>query len=398
MKNLNQLNSNTKKGSVKIKNIILSLFLLFAVSSTAFGQNNDLNIFGYYQVNYTNFNVYSGGSKTLDISSFLMQQMNVFFQKNFNPELSSFVNLEFTNSFSLKDSIGGFKIQEAWFKYSPARYFNVKAGVLVPRFNNFNEIKNRTILLPYIYRPIAYETYFFDQFGTGEFVPTTANLQVYGDLPIGDLTLNYTAFYGNSETSMLNTNSSFWGPGQDPTPYKMVGGRIGAEYNDLQLGVSLTNDRKNLDKASNGFQTVEYKLGYVPRTRFGAYLNYSLSGFELEAELIKVYYDLSQANKDTLALSPFNPKSFDKSFYHVNLLYNVTDNFAVYVGYDYMKGEDNFFTTNGVKIYNYGVSYRPSDSILLKAQYEHQNDPLTSMGVTSEATRNDYLIGASVSF
>ena len=382
---------------MKLKITSLFLFLL-SVPAVIFGQSDDLNIFGYFQNNYTYFNVYTGDTQTLSTNSFLMQQMNVFFQKNINTQFSAFVNLEFTNSFSLQDSIGGFKIQEAWFKYSPSSLFNVKAGVLIPRFNNFNEIKNRTILLPYIYRPIAYETYFFNQFGTGEFVPTTANLQVYGDIPISELSLNYAVFYGNSETSMENKNNNFWGPGQDPTPYKMVGGRIGAEYGNLQLGISMTNDRKNLNEESNGFSIVQYKLGYVPRTRFGAYLNYSVAGFELEAELIKVYYNLSDEQKQILASNPFFPKSFDKTYDHINLLYNFTDKLAAYVGYDYMKAEDNFFTSSGVKIYNYGVSYRATDGIILKAQYEHQNDPLLFMGITSLATRNDYLVGASVSF
>ena len=398
MKNPYQLNSNTRKGSKKIKGVILSLFLLLTVSTTIFGQINDLNIFGYYQMNYTNFNTYRGDVKGLDISSFLTQQMNVFFQKNFTPELSSFVNLEFTNSFSFQDTIGGFKIEEAWLKYSPSSLINIKAGKLIPRFNNFNEIKNRTILLPYIYRPIAYETYFFDQFGTGEFVPVSANLQVYGEVPVGDLRLNYTAFYGNSETAMLNKNSNFWGPGQDPTPYKMVGGRIGAEYGNLQLGASMTYDRKNLDSAKTVSGIARYKIGYIPRTRVGAYLNYSVAGFDLESELIKVYYDLSQANKNTLALNPFNPKSFDKTFYHINLLYNFTDQLSAYAGYDYLKGEDNFFISGGLKVYNYGACYKVTDEVILKAQYEHQSFVMTMMGNTTVGTRNDFLLGASVSF
>ena len=379
---------------MKLKQTILSLFLAATLATSVSAQNNDLNIFGYYQVNYTNFNVYRGDAKSLDISSFLMQQMNVFFQKNFNPEFSSFINFEITNSFSSKDTIGGFKIQEAWLKYSPSSLFNVKAGLLIPRFNNFNEIKNRTVLLPYIYRPIAYETYFFDQYGTGEFVPTTANLQVYGDLPVGDMYINYTAYYGNSETSMLNNNSSFWGPGQDPTPFKLVGARLGAEYGNLQLGVSITHDRKNLNTYSNGTRASELGIGYVPRIRMGAYLNYSFAGFELEAELIKVTYDLSDNQKDSLAANPLNPQNFDKTFYHVNFLYNVTEDLAAYFDYNYLEGEDNFFIASGLKILNFGASYKVLSSVVLKAQYAHQMFELSG----NEGTRNDYLIGASIYF
>ncbi len=380
---------------MKLNRIVLSLILLLSVSKLSFAQTDNLNIFGYYQINYTNFNTYVGDTKNMDVSSFLMQQMNVFLQKNLTTELSSFINLEFTNSFSSKDTIGGLKIEEAWLKYSPSALLNVKAGILTPRFNNFNEIKNRTVLLPYVYRPIAYETYFFKQFGTGEFVPTSANLQVYGAIPVGDLSVNYAAFYGNSETSMLNTNSSFWGPGQDPTPYKMFGGRIGFEYGDLQLGASVTSDKKRFDLHNNGFYIDSLKIGYIPRTRFGTYLNYSVAGFELEAELIKVYYDIPQDKKNTLAMNPFFPKDFDKTYSHVNLLYNIFDNLAAYVGYDYLKGQDNLFISNGLKVYSYGAYYRASDAVLLKAQYVHQN---FDMGFFGKGTRNDYLVGASVSF
>jgi len=396
--NNNHIITSSRRKIMKLRTTILSLFLLLSVSAVMFGQSDDLKIFGYFQNNYTNFNVYTGDNQVLNVNSFLMQQMNLFFQKNFNPEFSAFVDFEFTNSYSSQDSIGGFKIQEAWFKYSPSSLLNVKAGVFIPRFNNFNEIKNRTVLMPYVYRPIAYETYFFSQFGTGEFVPTSANLQVYGDIPVGELRLNYTGFYGNSETNYLNKNTNFWGPGQDPTNYKLVGGRIGAEYDNLQLGASATYDRKNLDKASNGYMISTYNLGNVARTRVGAYLNYSLKGFELESELIKVYYNLSDAQKQTLATNPFNPTSFDKTYYHANLLYNFTDKLGAYVGYDYLKAQDNFFTSQGLKIYNYGVCYKVLDSIILKAQYEHQNDPLLSGGVILKDTRNDYLLGASISF
>jgi hypothetical protein len=373
---------------MKIKAIFLSLFTLLMFAPKMHAQYNDLNIFGFFQNNYANFNVYLGDSKTLEVNSFLMQQLNVFFQKNYGPQFSSFVNFEYTNSFSSEDSIGGFKIQEAWFKYSPSSQFNVKAGVLIPRFNNFNEIKNRTVLMPYIYRPIAYETYFFGQFGTSEFVPTTANIQVYGDLPVGDAYLNYTVFYGNSETTFLRKNADGWGPGQDDSPYKMVGGRVGIEYDNLQFGVSTTYDRTDYSN---------YDIGSNPRTRLGAYLNYSLAGFELEAEMIKVTYELSQTNKATLEAnpSPFAPKDFDKDFYHVNLLYNITDELSAYVGYDRLSGGENIYIQGGLNFYNIGASYYVTNSIILKAQYEYQVYPAFQ---GAQATRNDYLLGASISF
>jgi len=280
-------------------------------------------------------------------------------------------------------------------------YFAVEAGVIIPRFNNFNEIKNRTVLLPYIYRPLAYETYFFDMYSTGEFVPTSANLEIYGDIPVSRVYLNYTIFGGNSEINSLATNTTppgAAGPGQDPTSYKLIGGRIGLEYSNLQLGVSATFDRKDFSS---------YKIGFIPRTRLGGYLNYSFDKFELEAEYIKVAYKLTQANKDTLtSIAPTlehlpsgpillpAPQDFNKTFWHANLLYNIQDNFGVYAGYDYIQGKDNIFTEGGINQYNFGGFYNATNSIILKAEYTYQ----TFTMVNVKGTRGDYLLGASVSF
>ncbi len=384
---------------MKLKNTFLAFLMIVSLSSFLFGQDNNLNIFGYYQNNFTSWHVRLKDSDfKLDVNSFLMQQMNVFLQKNFDAEFSSFIDFEFTNSFDFKANIGDFKIPEAWLKYSPSMQFNLKAGVLIPRFNNFNEIKNRTVLLPYIYRPLAYETYFFDQFGTGEFVPTSANIQVYGDIPIGRAFFNYAVFGGNSETSVLNNNNSLFGSGQDFTNYKLVGGRLGLEYNDLQFGISATFDRKDLSN---------YDIGFIPRTRLGGYLNYSIDKFVLEAEYIGVMYKITQANKDTLALLPPTPEDlpsgrimlpapqdFNKTFWHMNLLYNIQDNLGVYVGYDYIQGKDNIFTEGGINQYNFGGVYDATNSIILKAEYTFQ----TFTMVNIKGVRSDILFGASVSF
>lgn len=362
-----------------------------------FAQNNDLKIFGYFQNNFTSWHVNMKDINfKLETNSFLMQQMNVFLHKNFNPELSSFANLSFTNSFSAKDNIGNFKVEEAWLKYSPSSLFNLKGGVFIPRFDNFNEIKDRTVLLPYIYRPLAYESYFYAQYGMDDFVPTSANVQAYGEILIGNVYFNYTAFYGNSETSVLVTNNALFGTGQDPTNYKLYGGRLGLEYNELQLGVSGTLDRKDLSS---------YHIGYIPRYRIGTYLNYSLDKFEFE--YIKVLYNLSQGNKDTLAaLSPTPmhlpsgiimlpaPQNFDKSFMHLNLLYNIQDNLGVYAGYDYVQAQDNIFTSGGINQLNFGGSYKVTGAIILKVEYTHQVFKMVDIN----GLRDDYLLGTSISF
>jgi hypothetical protein len=377
---------------MKLRNTFLSIFLFLSVSTIVFGQSDDLRIFGYFQNTYTRMDVKLDGMAPAWIeNSFDMQQLNIFFAKNFGSELSSFVNLEFTNSFNLQDTIGGFDIQEAWLKYSPSSAFNLKAGLMIPKFNYMNEIKNKTALLPYIYRPLVYETMFSSQFSTSDFVPQQAYLQVYGDLSVGgDSRVNYALYMGKLDENNLNTNRIGLSIGHDSSHYKMVGGRLGFESGNLVCGVSGTYDRKNL---------WAYGIGYVPRMRFGAYLNYALAGFEFESEYIRVYNKLTSEDYATLAAYDmtnfFGPKGFNKYYYHVNLLYNFTDKIYAYAGYDYLTTEDNIFSEGGLTQPLFGGGYRVNDSIVLKAEYTHQGSTL--FGVL-KAERNDYLLGASVAF
>jgi len=330
------------------------------------------------------------GAPSWDENTFVMQQMNIFLQKDFSTELSSFASLEFTNSFNSNINVGGIQVEEAWLKYSPSSAFNVKAGQLVPKFNNLNEIKNRTVLLPYIYRPLVYETVFNSQFGNEEFIPLYANLEIYGDVTVGNnMRFNYAAYMGNLSTENLIKNTAGLEAGNDSSRYKMFGGRLGVEYGNLSVGVSGTYDRKNL---------WAYNIGYVPRERFGAYLNYSIARFELEAEYIRVYNDLSTANKialdSAIARTPGTPTGFNKYYMHVNLLYNITDQLFAYAGYDYLQTQDNTFSKSGLKQPAFGAGYKVNDSIVLKGEYTYQGSTIGTMKVD----RNDYLLAASVYF
>ncbi|HUI29934.1 MAG TPA: hypothetical protein VLX91_06925 [Candidatus Acidoferrales bacterium] len=395
---------------MKTKRSIFALIMLLSFSTAAFCQSDDLRIFGYFQNNFMH--------ETVDISypqspvpslfqsfkpnSFLMQQMNVFLQKDFGTQVSSFVNLQFTNSFSSSDDIGALNIEEAWLKYSPSEELSVKFGLLVPRFNNFNEIKDRTVLLPYIFRPIAYETAFSNLFNTQDFVPLQAYLQIYGYLPIsGGLRVNYAAFMGNLSTdNLVKNNGSFGQIGNDTTKFKMFGGRFGVDCGNLSLGVSGTYDRANL---------WAYGIGYVPRTRFGAYLNYSVAGFELEGEYIKVHHILSDANKATLlaefmaelAQLPTNPtilltpQSFEKKYEHINLLYNFTDKIFAYTGYDFLTTDDQELSMGGVHVVTVGGGYKFGDDIVVKAQYLNCKSKISN---AIPVTTNAYLLATSVYF
>ena len=374
---------------MKLRFTILSLFLLLSLSVVTFGQSDDLQFFGYFQNNFTHYYLHLNGARPSTLwaaDSYVMQQMNLFAAKNFGPQFTSFVNMEITNSLSSKDNYGAIKVEEAWLKYEPSGLFNVKFGLLIPRFNNFNEIKNRTVLLPYIYRPIAYETVFSSYFNIEEYVPQQAYLQIAGTIPVGgDVRFNYAGFMGNLQSDQLIKNTSQYAIANDSSKYKMYGGRIGAEYGNLALGVSGTIDHKNY---------WNYGIGYVPRTRLGAYLNYSFAGFDFESEYIKVSYTVSDGQEAVLKSVASSPKAFDKVYFHWNLLYNVSDQLFAYAGYDYVHSQDLPFSTGGVHQYNFGAGYKVNTNIVIKGQFNTQN----SMAFATPLLRQDWLFGASIYF
>ncbi len=379
---------------MKPKQGIIALVMLLSLPSVALCQSDDLRVFGYFQnyfMNQTADVSYPSAPSKLVTNSFVMQQMNVFLQKDFGVQVSTFVNFEFTNSYSSGDDIGALKIEEAWLKYTSMEEVNVKGGLLIPRFDNFNEIKNRTVLLPYIFRPLAYETAFGNLFNIADFVPLQAYLQVYGDLSaVGDLRVNYAGFMGNLSTSTLVKNGSLSQIATDTSKFKMFGGRLGIEFGTLALGVSGTYDRANEQM---------YGIGFVPRTRLGAYLNYSIFGFELEAEYIGVHYILSDAQKGTLRaallVNPLVPQSFEKKYEHANLLYNFTDKIFAYTGYDFLTTDDQELSMGGVHNITVGGGYKFTDEIVAKAQYINCKSKIYNM---FPVTTNAYFLAASVYF
>ena len=91
-----------------MKNIYL-VILISIIFTTAEAQS-DLSIFGYFQ---NSANIFTDNSLKRTTHSFGLNQLNLFFQKDFGYNLSSFVNFEATNSFSANNGIGNFKIEEA---------------------------------------------------------------------------------------------------------------------------------------------------------------------------------------------------------------------------------------------------------------------------------------------
>jgi hypothetical protein len=349
----------------------LLCFLLILLSGVAAGQSvsNVLDVFGYFQATFDH------SSDETDIigippmsgtrNTFILQQANIFFRKEFTPRLSAFVSLEFTNTYASTRNWGTFRLEEAWVRYQTSEEFSVKAGLLVPVFNNLNQIKNRMPLLPYITRPFVYEAAAEGVSDLNEFTPGSAFIQIEGAVPVGDFRVDYAAFAGNGDPDFVSSGQEgarYSIGGTDTTTFKMIGGRFGLRVGKLKAGFSMTSDKANW---------VQIGIGPVQRMRFGADLSYQFGPLYLESELIstKEYMDDRQMGiYSTVAkLNPTLGRDPGNLFVYGVLSYDLSERFYVYGGIEYLETRKASITHGTMA----GGGYRPIDELVLKLQYLH---------------------------
>jgi hypothetical protein len=332
---------------------------------TAIAQSDekDMDIFGYFQAKFEYLYPRSDSEHTQN--NFTLQQLNLMLSKDLSPSFSTFMNFEMTNSYLSEANWGTFGIQEAWIKYYSSNSFNIKAGLLVPTFNNYNEIKDRTPLLSSISRPFVYEQSEKDIFDIGNFVPQQAYLQVYGVLSAGDSKIDYAMYVGNSEPSFINSQpGNYQLRGADTTTFKMIGGRLGIRYSGFKAGVSVVSDKHNLNV---------FNLGAVQRERVGGDLSYHSQGVTFEGEIIGVLHQPSDYQTVALGniaqLNPFVTNKMDKLFYYGFFNYDFSEKVFAYVRYSHLKDEFMVYFNKGVEEWSAGGGYRPINSVVFKAQY-----------------------------
>lgn len=358
-----------------------TIAFLFAILCQNVSAQSDLEIFGFFQGTATKLDLnvkmvadmptpigiqkITLTNNNQDLSTVKLQQLNLFLRKELTSQFTGWVNLEFTNTYNSKNDWGSLALEEAWVNYQQSDAFNVKAGLITPKFGYFNEIKNRMTLLPYIIRPIIFETSLtvVDQ---SLYVPEQAFLQISGYIPVGSLSFEYAAFAGNADKKYISTNTStdannYFGPASDTSKVKLFGGRLGVKYGSLRLGVSTSFDKEN--------RRADLKED-VPRTRLGFDLGFSAYNFFLEGEYIGV--NLSSEN---------TTQDLNKHFYYATLGYNITDQLFAYGSYSYMDDKSNTTFNDGMKAVIVGAGYRPIDSVVLKAAYSNYYID-TSFGVT----------------
>jgi hypothetical protein len=339
----------------------LLCWALLSGAPAAFAQSEDspLHTFGYFQnaLQYT-----WDYDRDVRQKTFLAQQLNLFLQKDLGERWTALVDFEAVNNFSSFRRWGSFNLAEAWIRYRAGAPFNVKAGLHVPPFNNLNEIKNRTPLLPYIIRPYVYETSLSESIETGAFVPERAYAQVYGFLSAGAFKLDYGAYLGNSPN--INDRREQGQTGADTTDTYLVGGRIGLRYGELKAGISGTRDVFVLADSLYG-QSVPTPAftGSIERYRLGADLSYTLGRFSLETEFINISHDEGTLDADV-----------EVTFFYATLGCYATDRLFVYASYWLDRERQRYpggLIRVDVDVPTAGASYVLNDMVTLKAQYAY---------------------------
>ncbi|WP_103018900.1 hypothetical protein [Salinibacter altiplanensis] len=389
--------STGRISSLYISLLVFGLTFAF-VPEPALGQSDDLNIYGFFQAQgrYVDSEDASGDG---GYSSFRLPQLNLFFAKEFGDDFGAFVSTEFLNSYNSGEDFGIARLGEGWVQYEYGRALKVKGGLLIPKFNNLNEIKNRTPLLPYITRPFVYEQSYKNLFENGDYVPQRAYGQVYGTLPVGDVEVDYAAYVGNSDPGFLvSGDANYPVSGTDTTYSKLFGGRVGVNYKGVKAGVSGTVDEANMREVNLSIADVSVPagLGDVDRYRIGADLSFDVNDFFAEGEVISVVYDLSdkqEAQWDGLRAQPTFAgvlgEDLDQLFYYGVAGYQITDKFDVHVLYNAV--EESRSDTD-LDSYGAGVSYRPVFPIRLKAGYRYTT-------IRDGAFNSDFFsLAASVTF
>lgn len=332
--------------------LFLSLWCVSAPAQAQFGES-DLRIFGYFQ---TLFQYQRQDLRDINASSFSLQQLNLFLQKDLAKNWRAFVNVEAVNTFNSKRNWGSLRFEEAWARYRSGVKFNLKVGLQIPTFNHFNEIKNRTPLLPYAIRPLVYESSFEEFVSVDEYLPTRAFIQVYGFLPYEDLKVDYALYVGNSPN--INDSSNWGQTGVDTTASLMVGGRVGIRFAGLKAGVSMTRQNTDFfDFATElyGGTTREYQD--IIQRRLGFDVSFALNKLYFESEYISVSYEESKAIANV-----------DKDFYYGTLGYELTEAASIYGTY-WHTGEDLEIVDFIISIWSAGFAYEVNDRTTLKAQY-----------------------------
>ncbi len=394
----------------KVGRVFLYIFgiVLITISGVKAQESEELYIFGFSQTLYTSKLIESTSfpfpadtptngipfeiSRNFESNTFALHQLNLFFRKNIDNKTTFFLNLEATGSYSSQLNSGNFQIPEGWISHDFSEKFRIKAGLMVPKFNNLNEIKNRLPLFPYLIRPTIYEALFYGVFQEEDYVPQSAYLQISGSLPVfKKYFFEYSMHIGNSEASYASQIEPGEGDvdlkegatiykGENLTTKLGFGGRIGLKntYETVKLGLSSTRDHDNRNEVTEGSISrfpglVLPVFGDVPRYRIGADLSFTYKKFNFEGEYIGVFHNHTELRKTP----QYKFANLNKCFYYGVLTYNISDKFYTFIGHNKLSDNSYEFLLEqsldkAGLIYNtFGGGWKIADDIVLKTQFSN---------------------------
>jgi hypothetical protein len=355
------------------------------------GGESDLRVYGYLQASF--YEQTRDDNSDRNSNTFTVQQLNLLLQKDLSRRWSAFVDLLFTNSYSSFRNAGSFGIEQAWVRYRRDHYLNVKLGLMLPKFNYLNEIRHKMPVLPYIIRPLVYETSFQEDVRIEEYVPQQAYVQAYGYAPAGDFKIDYAGYVGNS--SNINRDSDFGQTGLDTTNALLIGGRVGVRHASFQIGLSATHDKVDyLSGVEPDTLTPQLQFDGISRVRLGVDLRFEYRNLSFESEFISVTYD-----------DDFPEFDVDKMFYYGTLGYLFADQLFAYVSYWELeehlaaRRQANGFLTAKLtaRITGGGVAYHFNERITFKGSGTRVNQEFS---IPDAAARdfNFYALAVSVLF
>ena len=335
-----------------------------------------LRVFGYFQTEF-----YHDNDQGVERNTFTTQQLNLFFQRDFERDFTAFVNFELVNTYSSFQEWGSFNLEEAWVRYRASRQLQIKIGLQIPEFNNLNTIKNRTPLIPYIIRPFIYETSFQEFFNLDVTLPRRAFVQLYGAIPSGEFKIDYAFFLGNSPNVATESNEEDTPSGVDTTNNALFGGRVGVRWREFKAGFSSTRERTNeLFELHELIDVPLWRARDVDLTRYGGDFSFQNSRFFWESEFLAVRMDRE--------LVPGAPTRIN--FYYFTLGVSLIEKLEVYGSISELDIDDielvmrpdssagtsklmPFRSRLDIGLPTIGASYHLNDRITLKAQVLNVN-------------------------
>ena len=377
--------------------------IVFSINQTyAQIEESPIKIFGYFQNSFQHWTTFEDRRQQ---NSFSLQQLNFFLQKDLGRNWTALINFEFLNNFSSGRQWGDANLEEAWLRYRLSEKFSLKLGLQIPIFNNLNEINNRTPILPYIIRPLIYETSFGEIFPVEQFVPARAFVQAYGFLPKGNVKLDYAVFIGNSPNINIHDYTDYQSSndqsGIDTTTTFSFGGRIGMRYKELKFGISATHERRNdFISIAQDIGRHPSELKEIPAIRLGGDLSYGFGDFWFESEFVQVNISTGIPELE-LGLD----------FYYATFGYYWTEKLFMYGSYwiteshiTILYTDEDFDEDEEILVPNFGIAYNLTDRIRMKAQYARvRSDDIIREGRPNIVTKDDdnfsvYAIAISVFF